>query len=302
MQMSKRISAVLLATMFGACLHAHTCSAAVIDLGDAADFLFLAMTDGTDGGSITISSSSSATGKLGIGPSGSYDKSGTGDVIGNVLLAPGVTTAISGTGSPGTLIPNSDLTQAIADALQASQDISLLASTQVFIDITNSQTIIGNGGLNVISLNSIGLGGSDALTLSGGAADFFIFNVAAGFDMGGSSDILLSGGALASHVLFNFSTAGSDLGISASGIGLGTILAPHRDFVLHGALVNGAILANDIRVTSGGVANQVSFETPQDGEEEPPTTPVIPEPSTLSLMGLGLAAASGLIRRTFRQS
>jgi len=253
------------------------------DLGDATDFALLAIPNESDTPSISISSSSTVSGNLGIGPSGVYIKSGSGNVIGNVLLSSGDAKLITGSGSPGTLLLNSNLSQAIADALQASSDAAALSPTQVLGNITTSQTLTSSGNVNVVSLTSINLSGSKTLTLSGSATDAFIVNISGGFGLSGSSAIALSGGLTPNHVLFNLPTSGTSIVFFADEVG--TLLAPHRDFTLHGASLLGAVLANDIQVTSGG---QVSQESWFDAPPTPNPTPTIPEPHSAILLGLGL--------------
>ncbi len=264
-----------------------TASLVVPDLGEAANYALFAIPQNSDPASITISSASGVLGDLAIGNPGLYDKSGAGVITGSVFLATGVTTSISGVpGAEGTLVPNSNLAQAILDALLASTGASLLAPTQILGDITNTQTVTGNGDVNVLSVNKIHLSGSKVLTLSGNATEFFILNISGDFDLSGSSGIVLAGGLDPSHVLLNVPTTG-DIIVSASSTVTGTLLAPYRDFTLHGANLQGEVIANDIRITSGGQIVQDSFESPLP---PPPQEPVIPEPSSLLLLGLGLAA------------
>ncbi|MBI3996971.1 MAG: choice-of-anchor A family protein [Candidatus Omnitrophica bacterium] len=275
-----------------------TASLVVPDLGEAANYALFAIPKTSDAASITISSASGVLGDLAIGNPGLYDKSGAGVITGSVFLATGVTTSISGVpGAEGTLVPNSNLAQAISDALLASTGASLLPSTQLLGDITDTTLVTGNGNVNVLSIGTINLGGVKTLTLSGNAAEFFILNISGDFDFSGSSAFVLAGGVDPSHVLLNFPTTGNGIGFSASSAVKGTFLAPYRDFTLHGANLEGAVIANDIRITSGGQDAFVGFN--DFAPPPPPQEPVIPEPSSLMLLGMGLAA---LVARRPRSS
>ena len=170
------------------------------DLGDAGTFALLSLPDDDDP-LIDISSTSKVTGDVGVGPKGEYDLSGSAKVIGKAFLDATVTTSITGSADGGTIMQPFDLSQAISDAQTAAAAFGALASTQSFTDITDTATIVGNGAVNVIAVNSIDLSGSKMLTLSGGASDFFIFNVADIIDFTGSSELKLSGGVPSSHVL-----------------------------------------------------------------------------------------------------
>ena len=255
--------------------------AVVIDLGDAADFAVL----GLDGADVTISSeATTVTGDVGIGPNN------TGDLLkatinGTLFVDPTASPNIHGdlnvTG--GQLAQ--DLTQASDDALAASLAAAALTSTQTFGDITDSTAITADQICNVILLNSLDLV-KETLTLSGGADDFFLFNVTNGFSLNGSL-IVLDGGLTSDHVLFNFSETGTgDVDIfKDTSIAYGTFLAPNRDVTLDKATLYGAILSGGkIVVHSGAQLTFTPFTPPP-----PPPPPEIPEPASLMLMGLGLA-------------
>jgi choice-of-anchor A domain-containing protein len=181
-----------------------------------------------------------------------------------------------------------NLAQANTDALNAYNNNSVLSPTQTInSSVTTNTTITGNGGLNVIKINGdITLGGSNSLTLSGSASDFFVVNVTGALTMTGSSNLAVSGGVTAAHVLWEFiGPNGGDLSTHVGNNVFGTILAPNYSYSNGDGTLNGAIIAgalgsdaqtgsSAIKLLSGYTANFV------------PLTPV-PEPSSVVLTGMG---------------
>jgi len=262
--------------------------AAVLDLGDAADYGLLAVPNTDDVPDVNLFASAKVTGDIAVGTDGSFTMFSSGPgrgVFGDLYLAPGVSQSFSsGANLTGAIFTNVDLSQAIADALQASLDAAALTPTQTFGTVNSTTTWISAGGVNVIDVTTIDLGALDVLTLSGASSDYFIINVSTGFNMSGSSQIVTSGGLNPNHVLFNFDSTGDPLSMTAVSSATGTFLAPFRDAQFDGALVSGAVIANDIRIGSSGELFHVPFEPPPP----PPPSSVIPEPASSLLLGLGL--------------
>src|SRR5215471_12713785 len=137
-----------------------------------------------------------------VGPTASIMVN-SGPITGNVLLGDGTTSSSSGGGNgqvtgtvdasppvsgddlshiqiPPTIVivPTSVGVQAFNDAVAASNAASALARTQTFGNVTGSLIINGNGGLNVIDINSLS---NPDVVINGGANDNFVFNVSGNF-------------------------------------------------------------------------------------------------------------------------
>jgi choice-of-anchor A domain-containing protein len=154
----------------------------------------------------------------------------------------------------GVVVQN--LSGAVSDALAASAAAAALAPTQTFGDITTATTITGNGGLNVIAVNSFNM--HDMLTISGGPSDTFIFNVSGAFTWNGATMTL--SGVSPSRVLFNFPTTGSLINIfKPVGHAAGTFLAPLRSITLDKATLDGAIIGGGH--ACGDPANQITIHS-----------------------------------------
>jgi hypothetical protein len=194
------------------------------------------------------------------------------------------TATVSGPGGIDGGVVTQDLHQAMADALNASTAFKNMAATQIFSSISAATTILGNGGTNVISLSGgIKLGGSNNLTLTGGANDKFIFNIQGGLSMDGSARVVLSGGVIAENVVFNFVGSGGSLTTHVGNLIQGIVLAPDRDITFHGAF--GEIIGGGKKLTlmSGAVVNGF-----------PPDAPRQPVPDSGSALILGCLGFGGL--------
>lgn len=266
-------------------------------LGTAADYAVFGLYTPPDGTFVNLSNvtvgSLTVNGDVGVGPYGTCSFAAASDVYGNIYLHyvnPSAPENASGSGSGvfhGGAWVNRDLTQANADALSAYNDASGRTATQTFGNITGSQTIIGNGGINVISIASINLGSGENLLFSGGLNDFFIVNVTGGLTMGGDGTIDHAGSVDESKILLNFIGTGNKLTSQVNNVINGTVLAPYRSVEFHSA--NGAVLAGgtELKLMSDATVNYVPLGS-------------IPEPSGLLALLTGIAGLSGLFIRRRR--
>jgi len=207
-------------------------------LGLADNFAIL----GLKGANLIISEGATKIiGDVGAGPmdTGTLLKS---TVQGNLFIDPTATLDIHSDFKVTGNVTSKDLSPEVADALAASACAANLPTTQSLGDITTATTITGNGGLNVIAVESVDIV-KETLTISGGPNDIFIFNVAGDFIFNGSQ-MVLSGGVMANHILWNFPTAGSDiLFFKPVAVANGTFLAPLRSYIQDHGQLNGAVIA-----------------------------------------------------------
>jgi choice-of-anchor A domain-containing protein len=213
-----------------------------------------------------------------IGANGKLSMSGSQFVNGRVRLATGATFSHSGSTTVGGVDQGVDLSGEIAAALTAANNASGRACTQTFVSLKNSQTIFGNGGVNVICVGSVEVASNALIILAGGLNDSFIINVTGKFKINGSDNggkILVAGEVEPRDVLYNVIGTGEDVAFSGGGgVGCckarvdGTILAPLRKIAMSPGLVNGQIISGrDISIVSGSA---LSCPLPE------PECPVVP--------------------------
>lgn len=194
-----------------------------------------------------------------------------------------------------TIVPGTVATQAYADAFALSDAAASLTPTQTFTTLSGTTTITGNGGLNVINITNVS---SPTLTISGGPDDIFVFNVSGAFSSNSRMTLV---GVTASQILWNLTGTGTVFSTSGGNVLYGTFLATHStarfqfsNLNLTGALIN---TGGHIQFVSGSsIPTFAPFIVP----EAPPPPPEIPEPSTLTLLGTGLVAFAGVVRRRLR--
>jgi choice-of-anchor A domain-containing protein len=241
-----------------AVLMAASASAQSVSLGAAGDFCVF----GLDGVKLSMTNpQTSVSGNVGLGPAGmqnfsdafiggtyTVDSTADNSKSNNVVIAGGTLTA--------------DLSVAVADARAASAAASALAPTQTFGAIKDALTIFGDGGLNVIAIDSITFSGAtDKLTFDGGPSDVFIVNVSGSVKLSHKlSRIQVGGGVSESAVLFNLTSVHEPLTISGGATIAGTYLAPNGGIRLSPAVVIGGVIGGrDTSLTSAARVECVPF-------------------------------------------
>jgi hypothetical protein len=246
-----------------------------------------------------------------IGGTLSYDSTAwsapasTNPILLSVSGSPGNTFSAAGgqTGIAKSTSPPDVLTAAWAAAVNASTMNYALTPTQTLAAITGSSaTISGSAGTNVISVPSINLsGGSDILTISGNASQFFLINVTASTGTAlNVTSILLSGGVTASNVLFNFnpSLTTASVTFASGGTVNGTFLDTASGAAGSGVTLQGTTLNGELIV--GGTDNTGGIQFSSSSSSTINMTPIMtesvvatPELPTISMASVALLLVLG---------
>ena len=254
-----RLAAALIATALTTTA-LSSANAAFFDLGAAGGYAALILPGGSN--NMVINGGAAVEGDVGVSDSlhldlGSSAKvgrnAGTGTIVsGSIFLNPGATVNLMHQ-PPSSVVPR-DMSQAVTDAIAANHAAIALTPTQNLggLDISgNNYTITGNGGLNVISLDSFKLHGGGTLSLQGSASDTFIFNITGDYSISGGGTMQLLGGLTQSNILWNFVGPGNTPNLTGHGTFYGTYLAPNRAFGITDSTLYGAIIAQgDLKITS----------------------------------------------------
>lgn len=220
------------------------------------------------GGTISNMAPSSITGNVDIFTSSQY--SGPGSLGGSK----NINAALMGSsGSVQTAVNNAIST---IGGYTNWQNVSVATNANNVFNAGGTLTELRiNGDINLNNFN---------ITLNGGATQYIVVNVTGNLALTGTASLLLSGGITPDHVIYYFNNAGctfnTHVGDTVSGIMLGPSCAMTLDGTWNGELISG----DGISLLSNANVNQ-------------PTT-TTPEPGSLALLGTGLLALGGLVRRS----
>lgn len=253
----------------------------------------------------------------------------SGPIVGGVLVGRNEVTTSSGGGNGGIDVVSTDGTAAQSpsgalfgtlqngvgsyvnvttaltlSAMQTANAVSDYAAgltpSSTFSSLTGTQSFTGNGGLNVFDIT--GNMSNVALTLTGTATDYFVFNVLG--TLSTNQAMTLVGAIDPNKILFNLLGSSGNIFQTSGGNSLyGTYLAVNGgDFQfssldLFGRLVNTDGFNDSGTATVGGKIQFVS-----NSSLTAPATPAVPEPATWAMMLMGFAAVGFSIRRSQKQS
>jgi len=169
-------------------------------LGSASSYGLMAFNNGN----LSMVGQSSVLGDVGVGNNVNVTGRNS-SITGTLFAANNARLQLANTFSVSGGVVRQNMAAAINDAVAASNALANLAPTQNFNNnVTNSLTLNGNGGMNVVRMKSLNYQ-NDTLTLSGNAMDVFVVNVRGDFTFR-NSHIVLQGGVTADHVIFNFTS------------------------------------------------------------------------------------------------
>src|SRR5438874_2593999 len=213
-----------------------------------------------DGGSVSITGPAGGIdGDICIADGGKLAITGSQFVTSNIRLSSGASFSKSGSGRTGQVQNNQNLSQQVTDALNRAALDAALPCTQTIGTLSGGETIVGNGGLNVICVGRVTIGGK-VVTLTGGTSDQFVLNITGKFALTGGGQIRVAGGVQPGAVEYNIIGTGEQVAFSGGGGGTGcckaivdgTLLAPARNIALSPGLVNGQVISGrNISIVSG---------------------------------------------------
>jgi hypothetical protein len=239
------------------------------NLGTAGAFSILGLADpqhSGNGAQVNLQGPLGGSAILGIGANGKLHFQ-NGVILKNAVYEdPSATNQIDGGSSITGPLTKESFASIQKDAVSAATAFAALKPTQTFSQqIQNTTTVKGNGGQNVIAINTqLNLQNGQNLIVSGGSGDTFIFNIAQGqdFKLQNGSSILLTG-VSPSQVVFNFLGNGANVQIQGNNNGAsntsGIFLNVEGQINIQGGTHNSVFISgNQIQLSNNPTVNTIN--------------------------------------------